>query len=236
MSRTSEHVNGRPGIGHEAKTRLLSQATSQADARRSTQRDSPCPAFPLVRGCLSMVGDTGFEPVTSSVSTSFELSVNLRRGPSEHEPLPHGPPTCAQIRTRCHSMSRSPGRPVQGQPRHRPGGNAHAAQQRAVRGVRTQQPPLPSAHRAPDRGVLDAWSGPPAAKGHHQPIIDAMRTGDVDRARACLRLTWRPQPTSGARRPRRPDGGGALRRLPLQSAPCVDHGPSCAAPRFPLSG
>ena len=34
--------------------------------------------------------------------------------------------------------------------------------------------------------VLDAWSGPPAAKGHHQPIIDAMRTGDVDRpARAC---------------------------------------------------
>ena len=55
-----------------------------------------------------MVGDTGFEPVTSSVSTSFTPSAGVRRGPSEHEPLPHRPPTCAHIRTRCHSLSHSP--------------------------------------------------------------------------------------------------------------------------------
>jgi hypothetical protein len=35
---------------------------------RAVNERSPCSAFPQVRGYILLVGDTGFEPVTSSVS------------------------------------------------------------------------------------------------------------------------------------------------------------------------
>ena len=55
-----------------------------------------------------MVGDAGFEPVTSSVSITTPPSMDVLRGPSEHEALPHRPRTFAEIRRGCHSISHSP--------------------------------------------------------------------------------------------------------------------------------
>ena len=256
--------------------RTLSHSVGQSQGEVAGERNNPRPAFPLVRGCSSMVGDTGFEPVTSSVSrvSSCPLPFEEVRLSTSHSPtVPRRAPRsvfvvthlvthlAAQLGVRRARGAGEPGRPVDPHLRQRRqrGGRARGrlpegdtghdvcrvlrARPRVTRGavpaLRQRDAPADvDQHQGlhADLGAPDQASSTSMAKSHHQPIIDAVRTGDVDRARACLRLTWRPQPTSGARRPRRPDGGGALRRLPLQSAPCVDHGPSCAAPRFPLSG
>lgn len=54
-----------------------------------------------------MVSEIGFEPATSSVSTTFPPFVDVRRRHPEHQPLPRRSPTSARIRARCHSVGHS---------------------------------------------------------------------------------------------------------------------------------
>src|SRR5689334_23080265 len=47
---------------------------------RAAQEEGPCPAFPQFRGLFRVVGDTGFEPVTSSVSRKRATAAPIARG------------------------------------------------------------------------------------------------------------------------------------------------------------
>ena len=74
---------------------------------RALRRQWPLTAFLLVRGRLVLVGDTGFEPVTSSVSSIPGPSVDVRERRSEHEPLPQRPSVFARTRPRCQAVSQA---------------------------------------------------------------------------------------------------------------------------------
>ena len=54
-----------------------------------------------------MVGDTGFEPVTSSVSSIPRPSVDVPGRPTEHEPVPQRLSTSARARPRCQAASQA---------------------------------------------------------------------------------------------------------------------------------
>jgi hypothetical protein len=55
----------------------------------------------------SMVGDTGFEPLTSSVSRIPRPSVDVLGRPTEHEPFPPSPSAYASTRPRCQAVSQA---------------------------------------------------------------------------------------------------------------------------------
>lgn len=69
--------------------------------------NSPRPALPRVRGCSLMVGDTGFEPMTSSVSSIPRPSVDVRGRQAEHDPVPQGPPKSVRTHLRCQAVSQA---------------------------------------------------------------------------------------------------------------------------------
>ena len=54
-----------------------------------------------------MVGDTGFEPVTSSVSSILRPSVDVRGRPPEHEPVPRRPSASLRTCPRCQAVSQA---------------------------------------------------------------------------------------------------------------------------------
>ena len=105
-ARTTADLRG-PAPGPK-RAHLVKQLVKQASLTRHNQ-NSPRPAFPHVRGCFVLVGDTGFEPVTSSVSTTFTPSLAVRRVrlSTNHSPaVPRCPPESAPVVT--HLVTHSP--------------------------------------------------------------------------------------------------------------------------------
>ena len=88
----STHTRGRPGTGGEGGNRVL--VTQRTQSHFGRRRNEPLTRVSAVQGLFVLVGDTGFEPVTSSVSSILDPSATVPGRPSEHEA---SPPMCACI-------------------------------------------------------------------------------------------------------------------------------------------
>lgn len=107
MLRTSAQVSGHPWTGHGGETGLLSQAASQEPATWLTTARQPPTRVPQVRAYSSMVGDTGFEPVTSFVSSIPRPFVDVRGRQAERDPVPQNPPKSVRTHLRCQAVSQA---------------------------------------------------------------------------------------------------------------------------------
>ena len=112
--RTVTDNYARPRIFIPSERWQLSHSVSHSAARKRstsasplTRQNSPRSALPLVRGSISMVGDTGFEPVTSSVSSIPAPCMDVLGRPDEHAPVPQRPSTSARTRPRCQAGSQA---------------------------------------------------------------------------------------------------------------------------------
>src|ERR1019366_3024781 len=107
---------------------------------------NPGPRFRCSEALLVLVGDTGIEPVTSSVSG---INTVLSTPPLSTKTVHRHPLTSAHIRGRCHATSQSPRHPhISGRPRTFHTGRFPAARHRHGSGpsVRRGQNPHTAAH------------------------------------------------------------------------------------------
>src|ERR1019366_423050 len=91
---------------HPADVRNVSQWPPEPTFGLPLQR--PLTASSQVRGRFMLVGDTGIEPVTSSVSG---INTVLSTPPLSTKTVRGRPPMSAHIRGRCHAISQSPRHP-----------------------------------------------------------------------------------------------------------------------------
>jgi hypothetical protein len=109
------HVRARPRTSADSQGPAIEAKRASLDKQLVTQTaDFPRPSHratkPLIcvsagQGLVSMVGDTGFEPVTSSVSTIF---ITQEASWLSTKSVPQRPSECADMQGGCHSFSHSP--------------------------------------------------------------------------------------------------------------------------------